>query len=276
MLDSDLVADHIGGVLRESLAATSEELLFVNPSKKAIEAVIGEIEHGSQPPVRLFVDEEPLKTLVDDFLIASSMAEFVATGTLQVRILDSVQRASVLCTDGCLVSIVPGPASVAGLTTTDRSFVSSARDDYEQRWQRAEKFQFRTPPLSRIDRTLAEEFGEKAVTDFDRALATLDTARGNGEGLEEVTIALLIAANNRELLYDISRWGEDIGLASKATFSRAKNQLEEHGLIDTEKVPIDIGRPRLRLILGDDKLERAPMEAVIEQAVSTLEDSSGR
>ena len=42
-----------------------------------------------------------------------------------------------------------------------------------------------------------------------------------------------------------------MGLASKATFSRMKGRLEEQGVIATEKVPIDVGRPRLRLRLGD-------------------------
>ncbi|PSQ37416.1 hypothetical protein BRD05_00685, partial [Halobacteriales archaeon QS_9_70_65] len=64
-----------------------------------------------------------------------------------------------------------------------------------------------------------------------------------------------VAAKNEDLLYDISKWGEDIGIASKATFSRTKSRLEETGLIDTEKVPIDVGRPRLRLKLGDERLE---------------------
>uniref|UniRef100_UPI001E4BF87B transcriptional regulator TbsP domain-containing protein n=1 Tax=Halegenticoccus soli TaxID=1985678 RepID=UPI001E4BF87B len=44
---------------------------------------------------------------------------------------------------------------------------------------------------------------------------------------------------------------------SKATFSRTKTRLEDMGLIDTEKVPIDVGRPRLRLKLGDDRLRQA-------------------
>ena len=66
-----------------------------------------------------------------------------------------------------------------------------------------------------------------------------------------------MAARNEVLLYDISRWGEDVGIASKATFSRTKTRLEDHDLIDTEKVPIDVGRPRLRLQLGQQRLRDA-------------------
>jgi len=70
-------------------------------------------------------------------------------------------------------------------------------------------------------------------------------------------VSLLVAAKNEVLLYDISKWGEDVGIASKATFSRTKTKLEDNGLIATEKVPIDVGRPRLRLQLGDDRLREA-------------------
>ena len=44
-------------------------------------------------------------------------------------------------------------------------------------------------------------------------------------------------------------------LASRATFSRKKTAFEEMGLIETEKVSIDVGRPRQRLVLGDERLQ---------------------
>jgi len=72
------------------------------------------------------------------------------------------------------------------------------------------------------------------------------------------------------LLYDISKWGEDVGIASKATFSRTKTRLEELGLIDTEKVPIDVGRPRLRLKLGDERLHDADAEEIASVAQSMI------
>lgn len=76
-------------------------------------------------------------------------------------------------------------------------------------------------------------------------LGALDTARGE-DGFDEVVVSLLAAAKHGQLLYDISKLGEDVDVASKATFSRTKTTLEERGLIATEKVPIDVGRPRLR------------------------------
>lgn len=77
-------------------------------------------------------------------------------------------------------------------------------------------------------------------------LASIETLRRNVKDPDGVTISLLVATKNDVLLYNISKWGEDVGIASKATFSRTKIRLEDLGVIDTEKVLIDIGRPRLR------------------------------
>ena len=83
-----------------------------------------------------------------------------------------------------------------------------------------------------------------------------------------MTLALLAGARHSELLSEISKWGEDVGLASKATFSRSKSDLEDVGIVETEKVPIDVGRPRLRLRLVED-LRGAP----IPELVTTARDS---
>jgi predicted transcriptional regulator len=107
--------------------------------------------------------------------------------------------------------------------------------------------------------------------DLEAVLDSLRETDGNEGALDEVTVSLLVAAKNDVLLYDISKWGEDIGLASKATFSRTKTELEDVGLIETEKVPIDVGRPRLRLRLGDDRL----LEADADQLAAVARDILG-
>ena len=270
MIRSDLHAESSGEILRDGLA-TGEDVLLVNPTRQTMRALVHAFrETQSSSPVRLFVDEEPLKDLVDDFLIASTMADLVEAENLAIRTLQRVPRSSLLLTERALVSLVESDDHVAGLKTTDEAFVTATYSYYDRRWDRADEFTLRTPPLSHIRETLATDIGSETADDFDRILTTLDTARGDGEGLDEVTIALLVAANNGELLYDISRWGEDIRLASKATFSRSKSRLEDNGLIDTEKVPIDVGRPRLRLRLGNSQLRESDIESVAEYAESEL------
>jgi len=271
MLQSDLHAEARDKLLETAIAEVDGELYLVNPTRETMREFVSTYGVAAEPPaVSLFVDPEPLKELVDDFLIASSLADLVEDDSVSVRTLDAVPRHSLLLGKGVVVSLVEVGDQVCGLTTTDESFVTATNGHYESRWEEAEKFTLRTPALSRVMETLEEEIGPEVAADFDRILETLETARGGGQGLDEVTIALLVAARHRELLYDISRWGEDIRLASKATFSRSKNQLEDSGLIDTEKVPIDVGRPRLRLMLGSEELRDATIEEVAERAKDAL------
>jgi hypothetical protein len=271
MVRDDVHAESGGAVLQAGLEDARSGPLLVNPTRETMRELIETFEEVEvSAPVRLFADETPLKELTDDFLMASALADLIEAEQLYLRTLEAVPRNSLLVTEEFVVSLVDGGEQVAGLTTTDDDFVSRTYAHYESLWEAAEPFTLRTPPLSHIRETLADEIGEEAVADFDRVLDSLERARGDGDGLDEVTIALLVAANNGELLYDISRWGENIRLASKATFSRNKNRLEDSGIIDTEKVPIDVGRPRLRLMLANGDLQDADIEAVAERTQEAL------
>jgi hypothetical protein len=271
MIQSDLHAESRDDILRVGLTETEDPLFLINPTLEMMREFVHTHEEVAEtPPVRLFADGAPLKDLTDDFLIASTLSDLVAEDTVSIRVLDRVPRHSLVVSEQFVLSLVEAGSHVRSLPTTEESFVESTYEYYDQLWKRADTFSLRTPPLSHIRETLEEDIGPSVATDFDRVLDTLDSASGNGEALDEVTICLLVAAKNGELLYDISRWGEDIRLASKATFSRCKNQLEDNGLIDTEKVPIEVGRPRLRLRLGDGDLQDADIEEVAQRAETHL------
>ena len=252
-METNVVANTLTAALEKSFSAADEELYLINPTYGTVEELVDVLD-ADGPTVRLLASEETLKTVTDDFLVASAAADHVDAGTLELRAAETDANTLVV-TDSTVVALVDGGDSAAGLTATDETFVDSARGRFDAAWDDAEAFDLRTPALSRVRGSLEDELGEATVNDFDSVLDSLETARGNGDGLDEVTVSILVAAKNEDLLYDISKWGEDIGIASKATFSRTKSRLEEMGLIDTEKVPIDVGRPRLRLKLGDERLE---------------------
>ena len=271
-MTSNLLGDEIEDILRESIDDAGDELLFVDPSAAAVEALIdlGTGYDGDLPTVKLLADERMLKDVMDDFLVASNAADLVEAGSLELRNLDEDTDNALLITEDRTVAVVAAGGAVAGLATDDEEFVSLAYEDYAERFDAADPFNLRTPAISRVRETMGEDIGEQSREDFDSVLQSLETARGDGDGLDEVTISLLVAAKNDVLLYDISKWGEDVGIASKATFSRTKTRLEELGLIDTEKVPIDVGRPRLRLKLGDERLHDADAEELASVAQSMI------
>ncbi len=271
MAFSNRIETDVADIYRAVFAGAADEAFVVVPSAASVERLVAVLDALDSPPtVRLLAFDDTLKTVLDDFLVASTAADLVADGTLSLRTTEDAGTGPLVITESAVVSLVTAGQRVAALGTDDEAFVASATEQYDGRWEESSEYSLRTPPISRVRETMAEAFDSGMREDFDAVLASLETARGDGDGLDEVTISLLVAAKNEELLYDISKWGEDTGVASKATFSRTKTRLEEMGLLDTTKVPIDVGRPRLRLLLGDDRLREADASELAAVASSLL------
>jgi hypothetical protein len=258
----------VDGVLRALFERSAGDLVIVDPNTAAIESLIdvGANYEDELPMLNVLADSRLLKDVMDDFLVAGDAADLIDVETMTLRKLEGDADNTLVVGEDELYAIVSAGEHVAALAADDESFAAAAYETYRDLWADAPAFTLRTPALSRVRATLDEDIGEPVRADFDAVLGSLETARGDGDGLDEVTISLLVAAKNDVLLYDISKWGEDIGIASKATFSRTKTRLEDLGLIDTEKVPIDVGRPRLRLKLGDDRLREADSDQLASVA----------
>ncbi|RLM57448.1 hypothetical protein DVK02_06680 [Halobellus sp. Atlit-31R] len=257
--ESNVLGSDVGHVIASALQSTSSVVYVLDPTPDVVEALVDvAAESETVPTIRVLADEQLLKDVMEDFLVASSAADLVADGVLELRVVEEPIESTLLVTDAAVVAVVSAGDHVAGLSTDDEEFVQSAHDTYRDRFRAAETFRLRAPAISAVFTSLEADLGSEVRSDFDAVLDSLETVRGDGTSLDEVTISLLVAAKNDVLLYDVSKWGEDVGIASKATFSRTKTELEDLGLIETEKVPIDVGRPRLRLRLGDDRLHDVP------------------
>jgi hypothetical protein len=266
-----LVNQVIEDVLADVIAESGDPLTVVGPSETIIEHLVEVGTSVEDPPtIRLLAARSTLKSAVGDFLVAGRAADLVADGVLSLRTTDSPPGHDLVVSEEDVTALIVAGESAGAVSTDDAEFVDHTDGFYEGVWADAEEFSLRTPPLSQVRSTLDDDLGAGVVEDFDEVLSSLETARGDGDGLDEVTISLLVAAKNQELLYDISKWGEDVGIASKATFSRTKTDLEDLGLLDTEKVPIDVGRPRLRLKFGDDRLTDANAAELASVAQSLI------
>jgi len=269
---TNLLDNRLEDILSRVLDETEEDLIVVNPSGGAIESIVevGTEFEGELPSIRLLGEERTLKDVMDDFIVASNAADLVDDGYMSMRTSEEMPSNSLLMAPERVIALVDAGTQVGGLTSEDGEFVDATWTHYNNLWESADEYSLRTPPISEVRTSLEDDIGPAAEDDFEHILTSLETARGDGDGLDEVTISLLVAAKNEALLYDISKWGEDVGIASKATFSRTKTRLEDMGLIDTEKVPIDVGRPRLRLKLGDERLANADNGQLATVAQSIL------
>lgn len=204
--------------LRAVLSSVTDPLV-VTLSGDTVEALLAVLADLDEPSVRLLAPGGVLRDVLDDFLVASAAADFVAADRLELRTGDIPSMQLIVAAD-MVVAFVTAGDRVAGLTTGDEAFVASATDHYADLWAAADPFTLHTPPRARVQRTLDAEFGPAVAADFDAILAALETVRGDGDGLDEVTISLLVAAKHEELLYDISTWGGGISALHQRPPSR--------------------------------------------------------
>ena len=247
-------------VYRLLLADTSpsSDVFAAGLAEEPAAALIDALTAIDDPPtVQFLVTEDFLKWFRRDFHLASTAADMIDAGTLAMRVTDGAVENTILVTDDTVLSLVTTDGHAAGLTTDDEAFVQSMREQCSEAWADAATADLRTPPRSQVYETLTDTFGSDIKADYHAMLDALDTTRSGGYGatnsddLNEVELAVLVGAKHEVQLFELSKWGEQAGLASKATFSRTKNRLEDEGIITTEKIPTDIGRPRQRLMLGE-------------------------
>lgn len=256
-ITSNQVRTSVDKNLRTILAEESGEIIAVDFDEDSTREFVEILAESEEPPkARLLVDEDVLKWLRDDFVLASTAAELLESDILEVRAAtDRLDGAVVVAGERIISLLTPDNEHSAALVTDDEEFVRTARNHWNDIWEDGEEFALRTPAYTYVLDSLGEEFSSEMVLDFRTVLESVGEM--DDDELDEVDMSLLVAATHEQLLYDISQWGEDVGVASRATFSRTKTRLEEQGLIKTEKVPIEVGRPRLRLLLGDERLREA-------------------
>lgn len=237
--------------LTATLLDTDESCLLIDPSAALLGAVAGfVIDSPAGPPaVDVLAEAEALKTAREEFQVAAGLAEGIADDRLRLRVLEERANTTLLVTPSVVYAVVDGGDTVGALASETEPFVGSVREIYRETFADADSFDLRRPALSHTIETLEEQLGGPVADEFERALEGAERITGLDA---VVTLLVVVTARNEGLLYDLSQWSEDVGLASKATVSRRKSQLEDTGVVLTEKQPIDIGRPRLRLVLEPD------------------------
>ena len=248
-----IIGSSIKEVLTQAFGDSPTECTISTSYIEALSETIEALSQGGGiEKLYVFADQSTLRSLDDDFKLGTKAADLIDTGRLELYESPPQESgATTLVSEGYLVSLITAGDDVAGLITTNEEFTTNLSSSYEDRRRAAERFSLRSPPITNVREALQDKFDESYLEDFNAMLASQDSLNNPTGQFDEVHLSLLLAAKNESLLYDISKWGEDSGVASKATFSRAKTTLEALGLITTEKVPIDVGRPRLRLLLED-------------------------
>jgi hypothetical protein len=256
-------------VVTQAIEAAGDAPIMALPSIPLVRAAISAVE-GISPgeTIRLVAPERVMKAIRDEFGTAGQLATLVEQEAIAFRVGDEADVGAYLASESGYTSFTGARAigdeepPVIGLAGDDANTSATLHEQAEALWEAADEFRLRTPPLGPAIEGLGEEVGEGIMDDLEEVLASDRTARMVGTDVDVAIVLALLTARNSGVLYDLGNWAENFRVASKATFSRKKGRLEDLGLIETEKVHQEVGRPRQRLVLSDDLEGLGPVELV--------------
>ena len=261
-------------VLRTALSGT-EAATVVCTDESLLSAGVAAMENldeADRPSVQFLASRRAAKRTREDFVTATTLVEFEEAETASIRVVDSesVPEPAVV-TDDAVIPLLRGvPSQTIAVRVVDASLRADYGDAVTDRWDEAAAFDLETFARSRFLDGLEEAFGPAFREDFERGLAAPGT-RGSND-VDPVDLLVLFAAKHGEQSYELNRWGESFGVASVGKFSQSKRKLEDVGLIDAEKVESgSVGRPRQRLVLGQDALVDADPEELVAAMQSVVD-----
>lgn len=256
----------LSGTEAATVVCTDESLLSAGV------AAIDQLDPDDRPSVRFLASRRAAKRTRKDFVTATTLVEFEEAATASLRVVDpeAVPEPAVV-TDDAVVPLLRGvPSRTIAIRVVDASLRADYGDAVADRWDDAAVFDLETFARSRFLDGLEDAFGEPFRDDFERGLAAPDI-RGPDD-VDPVDLLVLFAAKYGEQSYELNRWGESFGVASVGKFSQSKRKLEDAGLVDTEKVESgSVGRPRQRLVLGQEALVDAGPEELVAAMRSVVD-----
>lgn len=243
----------------------AERLLAINPSHKLLRSLSR--TDTESVAVNILADSDVVRRTYDDFISSSHASMFQRDGDFEVRTTDNFDASPLLVTEDTVITISEVGQNVLASEVTNGSVVDEVYEFATSAYEDGDEYELVAPPYDVVLDTLGEEVGEELRGDFESILENFDDISIARAGIDVVEVLLLLAARRELLLYEVSKWGQEIDLASKATFSRAKSRLDDRGLIRTVKVPVTVGRPRLRLLTAEDLANMSPTDLIREATI---------
>ena len=229
--------------------AGGDDVRLINPSAGLLAAVVERTHAATTDGVLHLLVSASVRTATEDrFPTAAQLADLSAAGQVTVNVSRDHLEGT-LC-GGAVVGVVFAQAREWTLLPLD---AEPWRDWIDQTW-RSVVAGTTTMPLpetgyDHLRSTLAARVSPSVAGHFDQLVRTARRHLPDDAEIDPTAVALLATAYHGGQLAEVTAWGIEAGVASRATFSRVKSQLVETGVIETAPIPQAVGRPRLRLHL---------------------------
>ncbi|GAB7012960.1 transcriptional regulator TbsP domain-containing protein [Halolamina salina] len=219
-------------------------------SSVSVPDILESLESISVEGADILIPQSTIDEVKNTFPLNSFFRQLIDESELSVYGIEESELPTLLISEDTIhFRILLGSVGQLVDVPRDREFEDLV-EQFDSLATEATVAQFDTPGWETILSRLEEEVGENTRLEFERLILAAHLEELGA--LDEVSVAVIAAAQSGALQYNLGKWAEDIGLASKATISRRKSNLVDDGVIVTESVPVEVGRPRERLHLSDD------------------------
>lgn len=255
---------------RDCLDDTSAVKLTISHGQAFTDLVVALEEADDVERLDVMTDEDTITDLRNQFLTGAHLEEYIQNDVLRLRSQPS-PLPTLLCTATDVLAIAglpDGPQWV--FETSDDEYLEATRQRFADEFQAASTPRLRHPNWSALCAAFEETFGADVLGNFKAGLRAALADDGRTLTIDPVHLSLLLGGFHELSFYELSRTAEAVQFGSPGTYSRKKRQLEDAGLIDVEAMETDVGRPRQRLLLGENVPESQDISDVVVTAMETL------
>ena len=206
------------------------------------------IRWGSTGHLKLLLTKDSLDAFLDVEYVAWHLEQ---NDDIALRRLESETHHPVFASRTSLIAVIELEDDVHAIEGEHPELVDAVWGLLKRTWEES--------PAVEHDGTSVGEirgfFGDHVSEDHAEAyLSILDAVwplQLTDDALDAIEVAVLVAAHAEKELREISAWGAEVEIGTRADFSRAKSRLVELGVVETTAVDTKVGRPPLRLHLID-------------------------
>ena len=255
------------------LPPTESSLRILTDDSAVIETLVGvsRTAEAEQGTTELLCSQESLKQLERDFVTESHASHLAAESRISFRSrTDTEPELPTLVFDGSgVTALLPvGGHEIAPLAVEAADTRQRLKRLYHSMWESGLPFTPDLPPYPAMLSLADQHLGTAVRDDFETATEVLQQ-RTDGESLKPVALVIVLGARHQTFVADIADWTETTGLATQATVSKVKTELEELGVVATESVPHGVGHPRQQLRFAEDSFNTL----AIEELVATVQSA---
>lgn len=256
----------------EDIATQTRVRITTSYHSEFTDLVVALEEADGVDEIAILTDSDTITELRELFFTTTRLVDYIQEGKIEIRAQPTHLQSLIITEDSVEATTGFPDADPTVVETTEESIVEDTIKTFDERFEEAEEVTFRKPGYSSLLDSLRQQFDDSLVEDFEEALRKAKEPERPSLEIDPVFVNILVGAYNEVSFYQLSRWSEDIGLASRAKFSRKKGELEEEGIIDYENIPRPVGRPRQRLLVGEAVADEESIEDIIATAIQDLSD----